>query len=168
MIPFLWIGCLLRRIIDRITILVVIVLFCAYVVLYHYWDIGYSIYASPFHVWNITSYSVFTLLFRLLIGVVGSVVIIVGAKKLICYDAFKWMKWVAKYGPYTLMFYTMSFVMNALLARLLWHINVYINTPGILDVIAIAVTVIMIVIMYYIQLLIKRNRCLRLLFMGEK
>ena len=78
------------------------------------------------------------------------------------------MKWVAKYGPYTLMFYTMSFVMNALLARLLWHINVYINSPGILDVVAIAVTAIMIVMMYYVQLLIKRNRWLRLLFMGEK
>ena len=168
MIPFLWIGYVLRRIVDGITISVVVVLFCIYFILYHYWDIDYSIYASPFHVWEISSYSVFTLFFRLLIGVVGCVAVIVGAKKMISYDAFKWMKWVAKYGPYTLMFYTMSFVMNALLARLLWHINVYINSPGILDVVAIAVTAIMIVMMYYVQLLIKRNRWLRLLFMGEK
>ena len=168
MIPFLWIGYVLRRIIDRIAISMVIILSCLYVILYNYWDIDYSIYESPFHIWNISSYSVFALLFRLLIGVVGSVAIIVGAKILISYDAIKWMKWTAKYGPYTLVFYTMSFVMNASLARLLWHINVYINTPGILDTIAIVVTAVMIVMMYYSQLLIRKNRWLRLLFMGEK
>lgn len=168
MIPFLWIGYVLRRIIDRITIPMVIILSCLYVILYNYWDIDYSIYESPFHIWNVSSYSVFALLFRLLIGMVGSVAVIAGAKILINYDAFKWMKWTAKYGPYTLTFYTMSFVINALLARLLWHINVYINIPGLLDAIAIVVTAVMIVMMYYFQLLIKKNRWLRLLFMGEK
>ena len=168
MIPFLWIGYVLRRFIDKITIPVAIVLFCLYAILYYYWDIDYSIYVSPFHVWDISSYSVFTLLFRLLIGMVGSIAVIVGAKVLISHDAFKWMKWVAKFGPYTLVFYTMSFVMNALLARMLRHINVYINTPGILDIIAIIVTAIMILMMYYFQLLIKKNRWLRLFLMGEK
>ena len=78
------------------------------------------------------------------------------------------MKKIAKLVPYTLVFYTMSFVMNALLGRILWHINVYINMSGVLDAISIGVTIIMMITMYYFQVLLKKNRWLRLIFMGEK
>lgn len=168
MIPFLWVGFLLRKYINMITKPVVILFCVLYVIMYLFWDIKYSIYESPFHIWNISSYTVFTLVFRFVIGVVGGIAIISGSKILLEYDSFKWMKKIAKLGPYTLVFYTMSFVMNALLGRILWHINVYINMSGVLDAMSIGVTIIMMITMYYFQVLLKKNRWLRLIFMGEK
>ncbi len=168
MVPFLWVGFLVRRYKDNVTKPIVILFLMLYIILYYFWDIRYSIYESPFHIWNVTSYTVYSLVFRFVIGVVGGTAIIYGSKFLIEYNTFKWMKIIAKFGPYTLVFYTMSFVLNSILGRLLWHINVYFYTPGILDVVSIGVTFIMMIIMYFFQVLIKKNRWLRLIFMGEK
>lgn len=168
MIPFLWTGYALRQYIDKITTPVIILLCFVYVIMYIYWDIKYSIYESPFHIWNISYESLFSLIFRYVIGVVGGITIISGAKSILQHNNYKWMKVIAKYGPYTLVFYTMSFVMNAILARVLWHINIYINMPGVLDIISICITLVMMVIMFYSQVLLKKNRWLRLVFLGEK
>ena len=167
MIPFLWTGYLLRSNIRRIGWGAAIVLLLVYVVLYYFWDICYSVYMSPFHIWNADWHSVFALVFRFLVGVVGGVCIISATRLLIDRRYFSWMRYLAKFGPYTLVFYTMSFVFNAILARILWHVNIYITTPGGLDAVAIIVTLLMMVVMYYFQILVKKNVWLRLLFLGE-
>ena len=81
---------------------------------------------------------------------------------------FSWMKTTAQYGRYTLLFYTMSFVLNTILARIMWKINHFITIPGILDVVAIVITVMMMILMYHCQNLIEKNKWLRLVFLGEK
>ncbi len=70
MIPFLWTGYLLCSNIRRIGRGSAIVLLLGYVVLYYFWDICYSVYMSPFHIWNADWHSVFALVFRFLVGVV--------------------------------------------------------------------------------------------------
>lgn len=167
MIPFLWAGYLLRLNINRIRYFTLFVLFSFFGVMYYFWDISYSIYVSPFHIWNLNLQSVFALFFRFFIGVVGGVVVISASRLLIERRGFGWMHYFAKYGSYTLVFYTMSFVLNAMLARFLWHYNTYIITPGLLDVVAIMVTILMMVVMYYFQILAKKNKLLRLFFLGE-
>ena len=167
MIPFLWIGYLLRFNICRIGKVATIVLLLGYVILYYFWDISYSIYVLPFHMWNADLHSVFALVFRFLVGVVGGVCIISASRLLIDRRDFGWMRQIARFGPYTLVFYTMSFVLNAILARILWHINIYITTPGVLDAAAIIISSLMMAVIYYFQILVKKNRWLRLVLLGE-
>ena len=167
MIPFLWVGYLLRSYIGCIGKTFTLILLIGYIVMYYCWDVRYSIYISPFHIWNMNLHSVFSLFFRFLIGVVGTIVVISVSRLLINRDGFRWMRYIAKYGPYTLVFYTMSFVLNAVLARFLWHINLYIITPGLLDAVAVIVTTFMMIGMYYFQILTKKNRWFRLFLLGE-
>ena len=167
MIPFLWAGYGLRFIISKINWSVSIGLLALYGILYWFWDISYSIYISPFHIWNVNAPSIDALLFRFLIGVVGSVVIISFSRLLIDRKGFMWMKFIARFGRYTLVFYTMSFVLNAILARFMWHIDYFVTTPGILDLVAFVISALMMVIMYYFQVLIEKNDVLRGLFLGE-
>ena len=169
MIPFLWVGYGLRFVIDRVTLPVIIVLLCIYCIMYHFWDIRYSIYVSPFHLWDADVHSVFAMAFRFAIGVVGSIGFIGLMKLLIDCKGFGWMKGVAvKYGRYTLAFYTMSFVLNAILVRFLWHTNWFISLPGILDIVSLLVTTLMMVLMYFVQKLLEKNCITRLIFLGAK
>ena len=68
----------------------------------------------------------------------------------------------AKYGKYTIVFYTMSFVMNALLAKIMWRVG-YILSPGILDVVSCSITILMMFLMYYFQRIIEKNKFLCIL-----
>lgn len=167
MIPFLWIGYFLRRNIDSISNMLIVIMLIIFFALYYFWNVSYSIYVTPFHIWNVSYDSVFAYIFRLLIGVVGGVLIISLSKILIEKKTFGWMRWLAKFGPYTLVFYTMSFVLNTILARFLWHVNFYIKTPGMLDVLSLVVTILMMIVMYYFQIIAKKNRWSRLVFLGE-
>lgn len=167
MIPFLWVGYLLRDNMGRIGKLWIIIMLITFFAMYYYWDVSYSIYLSPFHIWNVSYNSVFAYFFRLLIGVVGGVLIISLSNILIEKKYFGWMRYLAKFGPYTLVFYTMSFVLNALLARVLWHINFYITTPGVLDVLSFVITALMMIVMYYFQIIAKKNKWSRLVLLGE-
>lgn len=167
MIPFLWTGYFLHSQISRIGKLSMLVMLIVYLTMYYYWDVGYSIYSTPFHIWDVNYNSLFAMFFRLMIGIVGGVLVISLSKILIEKKHFGWMLYVAKYGPYTLVFYTMSFVLNTILARVLWHIHFYVQTPGLLDLVSIAVTILMMILMYYFQIFSQKNNWLRLVFLGE-
>ena len=77
------------------------------------------------------------------------------------------MIFVAKFGRYTLVFYTMSFVLNAILARMLWRTDGFVITPGLLDVLALSISALMMILMYYFQVVIEKNSVLSRLFLGE-
>ena len=168
MIPFLWVGFFLRLYNKYVNKSFAFLLLFVFSILYYFWDIKYSIYMSPFHIWNVSYNSVFALIFRFLIGVVGGFLIISSSKILIELKRFDWMRKLAKLGPYTLGFYTMSFVLNAMIARVLWHFNYFITTPGLLDIVSIMVTIPMIYVMYRFQLFAKRSKWLSLFFLGER
>ncbi len=166
MIPFLWVGYGLRQFIGRIGWKTVVALLLVYSLLYYFWDISYSIYVTPFHIWNADAHTVIALLFRFLIGTIGGTGIICLLRLMMDCSAFSWMTPLANYGPYTLGFYTMSFVLNAILVRILWHTNWFISTPGLLDIASLVVTTLMMVLMYYIQKILERNAVTSLLFLG--
>lgn len=168
MIPFLWVGYGLRFIIRKIKWTIAIGLLVLYGILYWFWDISYSIYMSPFHIWHLDAHSIDALLFRFLIGGIGGVAVISLSRLLIERKGFGWMKFIARFGRYTLVFYTMSFVLNAILARFIWHIDRFVTTSGILDLVAFLISALMMVFMYYFQVLIEKNTVLRCLFLGEK
>lgn len=174
MMPFLWVGYGLRGVLrdersafsDSLNY-VVVLLALAYAVLYHFWDISYSIYVTPFHIWNADMHAVLALIFRFVIGAVGAVGAICLLRILMAHKPFGWLKHLAKYGPYTLGFYTMSFVLNAMLVRVLWKTGWFIPTPGLLDVASLVVTTMMMVLMYYIQKCLEKWSLTRALFMGN-
>lgn len=167
MIPFLWLGYCLRFIIDKIKWSIVLLFICFFCVLYYFWDVSYSIYISPFHIWNVDTHDVIALLFRFLIGGIGSIAIISLSRLLIDRKGFGWMRFVSRYGRYTLVFYTMSFVLNAILARIMWHVDFYITRPGFLDLAAFIISALMMVLMYEFQVMIEKIKLLRHLFLGE-
>ena len=168
MIPFLWLGYFLRRHIHRIGWKILVILIALYALLYYGWDVSYSIYVTPFHSWEMNSTVLFAYLFRLVIGAVGSVAFIALSRLVFERKGFSWMKTTAKYGRYTLLFYTMSFVLNAILGRIMFKINYFITTPGVLDVVAIIITGMMMFVMYHCQNLMEKSKWLRVVFLGVK
>ena len=162
MIPFLWIGYAWRYTIDRIGMRIVAFLTALWGVLYYFWDVRYSIYLSPFHIWEVDVNSLFSLVYRFIIGVVAGVAIILWIRIGIEYLNIRWMRKMVKYGKYTLVFYTMSFVLNALLAKIMWRVG-YILSTGILDIISCVISIIMMILMYYFQKIIEKNNLLCML-----
>ncbi len=159
MIPFLWVGYGLRYSINRINIYVACLFSLLYVILYYFWDVRYSIYLSPFHICEVNINSLFSLVYRFLIGTVGSIAILSWIRIGIELHNFRWMKYIVKYGKYTLVFYTMSFVLNALLSKVMWRVE-YITSMGLLDVVSCAISLLMMFIMYYSQRIIEKNKFL--------
>ena len=168
MMPFLWLGYCLRSFVGKVRGVLLVALLLAYLVLYCFWDIEYSIYVTPFHIWNVDVHSLFSLFFRFAIGATGGVAVIALARWLISERRVSWMRRLSEYGRYTLVFYTMSFVLNAILARILWHTGCYVTTPGLLDAATLLVTSAMMILMYFVQKLLRHYGVLRLLFLGEK
>ena len=169
MIPFLWTGYGLRFFIEKVNKYAVAGLLFSYGVMYYFWDISYSIYVTPFHIWNADMNAFAAMLFRFIIGVVGGIAFIGLIRFLIDTKGFGWMKVIAlKFGRYTLAFYTMSFVLNAILFKALCHINWFVSTPGLLDFISLVVTTLMIMLMYFVQKQLEKNDFTRLIFLGEK
>lgn len=167
MIPFLWIGYYLRFVINKVNWTIAFSLIISYSILYYFWNNTYSIYISPFHIWTIDAHSINALFFRFLIGGVGGIAIISLSRLLIDRKGFQWMIFVAQFGRYTLVFYTMSFVLNAILARVMWHFDSYVTMPGLLDVLAFLISAIMMILMYYFQVVIEKNFVLSRLFLGK-
>lgn len=157
MIPFLWVGYALRFYINRIDIKMVLIMVALYSFLYYFWDVRYSIYISPFHICEIGVNTILSLLYRFLIGAIGGVAIISLIRIVVEIRCFKLIKSIAKYGQYTLVFYTMSFVLNAFLARLMWHVGVYLTIPGLLDITSFIISFLMMVLMYRFQKSIENN-----------
>lgn len=169
MIPFLWIGYGLRFFIEKVNKFAVAGLLFSYGVMYYFWDISYSVYVTPFHIWDADMDTFFAMLFRFIIGVVGGIGFIGLLRFLIDTKGFRWMKVIAlKLGRYTLAFYTMSFVLNAILVKALCRVNWFVTTPGWLDFISLVVTTLMILLMYFVQKQLEKNDFTRLIFLGEK
>lgn len=168
MIPFLWIGYSLRKIILRVGLGAIIWLAILYAILYYFWKVSYSIYMTPFHIWEVDGYMLFAYAYRLIIGTIGSILFISLSCYLVSYRGSSWIDKISKYGKYTLVFYTMSFVLNAFLRRVMWHIGIYINTPGVLDLIAIIVAFAMMTLMFLFQKNVERSKIFRLLLLGKR
>ena len=73
MIPFLWTGYGLRFFIAKVNKLAVAGLLLSYGVMYYFWDIRYSVYVTPFHIWDADMKTFLVMLFRFTIGVVGGI-----------------------------------------------------------------------------------------------
>ena len=148
MMPFLWFGYFLRNMIDKIGIKLMLFLLILYGILYRFWDVSYSIYNAPFNICKFEQQSFFSLVYRFLIGAIGGVVFITFIRLIVRIRQDGIISHLSKYGQYTLVFYTMSFVLNAILARFVCHFELYIFQPFILDVISFGTSACMMVLMY--------------------
>lgn len=158
MIPFLWVGYLLKFIINRLKIKIALLLTALYLILYFFWDVHFSIYLSPFHIVDIDVNLLFSAVYRFTIGAIGGLAIISWIYIGVDRYRLKWMCYFARGGEYTLVFYTMSFVLNAILAKVMWHFGFYLTTPGILDIVSFILSAFMMALMFYFQKTLEHNK----------
>jgi hypothetical protein len=158
MIPFLWVGYLLKFIVNRINIKIALVLTVLYLILYSFWDVHFSIYLSPFHIVDIDANLLFSAVYRFTIGAIGGLAIISWIYIGVDRYRLKWMSYFARSGEYTLVFYTMSFVLNALLAKIMWHFGFILSTPVLLDIVSFILSVAMMAVMLYFQKKLEYNK----------
>ena len=101
-------------------------------------------------------------LYRFVIGLSLSSVIIFLVKK----NETK-LSVFAKYGQYSLVVYTGSFVLNGLMALLLNHIGFHTNQMFIIDILSILLCIIIFIIIVVFGNLCRKNKITKLLFLGE-
>ena len=101
-------------------------------------------------------------LYRFAIGLTLSSVIIYLVKSL-----EKSLSDLAKYGNYSLVVYTGSFVLNALLVLALDRANYHTNQMIVIDVLSIAACLAIYSIMVIFSNHCRKNKITRLLFLGE-
>lgn len=170
MVPFLWVGYVLRHIIAHINIKITFLLSILYCFMYYFWDVQFSVYISPLHIWETNVNELLSAVFRLGIGTIGGVSVISWIRIVMKHYQGGWMNHIASYGQYTLVFYTMSFVLNSLLSRILWHFGISCTTPGILDFVSLTISFVMMILMYSFQKIMEHNRfsCLMLGIVYQK
>lgn len=164
MFPFLVFGYILRRIIDRADTLSLILLGVAYILLYSIWGIQHTVYISPLRINHIDLSMLYSFTLRLLIGITGSTFIFILAKKL---NESPFIKWGAKFGKYTIGFYTITTILNAITHNTLNHIDFHITQPIILEISAWMFTFVQMFIIYKLSKVFEKNRILSFIFLGE-
>lgn len=157
-------GVILRKLYNnnKLARAVLIMLMMISVVLSCFWSYEKTVYRAPLDVLHITLPMVLTYVYRFAIGFSISAIVIYIAKRY--EDRFSFL---SRYGQYSLVVYTASFVFLGAVARLLNAIDFHINTYLLIDVVSICLTF----IIYYLTVLItdlfRRNRVLSFLFIGE-
>lgn len=168
MFPFLWTGYLLRQLFDRgskqVLFTAVILSLVLSFFLSFFWTSDYSVYVCPLNILQVTSYMISTYVYRFVIGVCFSVVIIYIAK---VSQHTKYAKFLAKYGQYTLVIYTSSCVICGMLSRLLNLLNVHTNAYIIIDLLSIIMCLIIVSITVIMSNKAKKNQLTSLLLLGE-
>ena len=135
MFPFLIYGYILKKIINKMNYMHTIAFAIAFLLLYaFYWGIEHTVYLSPLNTMNLSSDMIYSFLLRLSIGITGSSFIFILAKK---FDHTPFILKISYYGKYTLIFYTMTTVINGFTKRVFSFIDFNISNIYILDITAI-------------------------------
>ena len=140
MFPFLIYGYFLREYINKINYLYFIPLAIIFIILYLcYWGIEHTVYLAPFDILNIDCSMLYSFVLRFIIGIVGSTFIFLLIKK---FDHTPFVKKISEYGKYTLVFYTMTTVINGFTMRFFNYIDFCIVNPLLLDTLSIIFTLV--------------------------
>lgn len=163
MLPFLWGGVIVRKLYESnsakwwfwgsLIIGVILALF---------WKPDYTVYRCPLNVLHINLKMVIVYLYRFSIGLTLSSAVIYLVMRF-----EKRMSVLAKYGGYSLVVYTGSFVLNALLAIALDKIGYHTNQIILIDVLSMIASLTIYSLIVVLANLLRKYKLTRLLFLGE-
>lgn len=161
MFPFLIYGYLLKRYIDKINVAYAILLGGAFLIIYAtIWNVSHTVYLSPLNMLAIDCGMIKSFLIRLVIGVVGSTCLYL----IICRLQSKhFIKQISKYGRYTLIFYTMTTVINGFTSRLFSYLNFSIQNPILLETLSIVFAFVQMYLIYKFAKRFENNKRFKLL-----
>ena len=164
MFPFLIYGYILKKFINKLNVVYVIVFVVIFIALYvFYWGIEHTVYLAPLDVLNLDREMIYSFLLRLAIGISGSTFIFLLTKK---FEASSCVQKISKYGKYTLVFYTMTTVINGFTRRVFSFIDYSITSPLLLDVLAITFAYLQMCIIYIFAKKVEGNNLLSKLLLG--
>lgn len=160
MFPFIIIGFYLKRTIKHLNIRISTTMLIAYAILYYFWDISNSVYIAPFNILEFDISMLFSFLFRLTIGTIGAISFIGIFKH---FDNSTFIKIMSRFGKYTLIFYTMTNVINLFIKRIFIYFNLQINDMIILDISSIIFALLSLWFIYLFARRIESNKKLSIL-----
>lgn len=167
MFPFIWCGYYIRQFIEhkRISWGMVIIPTFIGIILLKYWSANKTVYLCNFDLLHFTMYSLIVYIYRFIIGLVLSFAIILMVKKL----EYSYLARLAKYGGYSLVIYTASLFFIALYRRIYIKIGIdfTITDFGIIDLASLVISVVLIWAIIKITNIIRENRFLKILLLGE-
>ncbi len=134
MFPFIWAGYYLRKIFESnkpyIKDIFMIISLIIGSLLIPKWSFDKTVYVTPLKVLSINFVMVYYYIYRFTIGLCLSVPLIYFAKKI---ESSNYAYSFAKYGKYTLITYTFSFIFNGILSIFLPYFNLNTNKLLIID-----------------------------------
>lgn len=165
MMPFLWAGYVSRKALHgkHATLLVIICCIAAIAVM-PFWCKERTVYICPLNSAYITWQMAATYIYRFAIGYCISIPIIYLAMR---FDKSRLVANLSKWGGYTLVVYTMSFVINGDIGKALHHLGFHVSQYGIIDLLAIVLALAIIFISIKFANICRKNKYSSLLFLGE-
>lgn len=164
MFPFLIYGVLLRKYINKMNVGYSVLFGSVFVLIYiFYWGLEHTVYLSPFDISNINKGMIISFFIRLLIGIAGSTFIFLIASH---FDSHPIVQKFSKYGRYTLVFYTMTTVINGFTLRFLSFIGFNVTNPLILDILSIIFALLQMWIIYKLAKRVEKNKYISKFLLG--
>ena len=164
MIPFLWAGYGLRKICSmKFASIVIFACFVIGIRLCLLWNYNYSVYSSPFNSICLDYEMVKIMSYRFVLGFTLSAVVIY----LIIRFEKTWICRLSYLGSYTLVIYTSSLACLTLASRVLDYLGVHTNMYLVIDIVSLCLCVILIAFSIRFADFCRKNKILRLLFLGE-
>lgn len=168
MFPFIWIGFYLRKMFETNKVYIsnstMFVSLSIGLLLMINWSPDKSVYITPLKVLGINTNMLLTYIYRFVIGVTLSVPIIYYVKKI---ETSNYAYSFAKYGKYTLIIYTFSFIFNELFSRILMHYNLHTNKFIIIDFIAFSSCIVIIAVSKLIYDKTHNKKIASIILLGE-
>ena len=165
MFPFLIYGYLLKKFINKMNYTTAIAFAIAFILLYAFlWEIEHTVYLAPLNTMNLSSEMIYSFLLRLSIGITGSTFIFYITKK---FDHTQFIQRVSKYGKYSLVFYTMTSVINGFTRRFFSFIDFNISNIYILDITSIIFALIQMCLIYKFAKTIENKPILSRFLLGN-
>lgn len=165
MMPFLWAGYISRKALHgRHASLLVAMCCIAAIMLIPFWCKERTVYVCPLNSMYITWQMAVTYIYRFALGYCISIPIVFLAMR---FDKSGLVVNLSKWGGYTLVVYTMSFVVNGDIGKVLNHLNCRVSQYGLIDLLSIALSVAIIFISIKFANICRKSKYARLLFLGE-
>lgn len=167
MYPLMMGGMFLRKAINRcngaeLTTCAVILFLSGAFLLYH-WDISYSVYLTPFDSTRFSPHNLYALFVRLLTGFVISSFFVV---LFLLADSKKCIQVLSKYGKYTLVMYTASFIINGIFGIILSHLQIRVTQTGLLELSSCMWSIATCILCVLLAQLLEKNGLTKRLFLG--
>lgn len=163
MFPFLWGGVFLRKIYESKWAKL---WFCVSLIiggtLALFWNPEYTVYLCPLDVLHFNVRMLIVYLYRFTLGLALSSVVIYLVMRF-----EKQMSVIAKYGNYSLVVYTGSFVLNALLSIALTKMDYHTNQILIIDFLSVIASLTIYSFIVLLANFFRKYKITRLLFLGE-